>query len=135
MVVASAAVQLFVKDRVLMEYFQEAHGIFCYTNKEKTIKVSIIETPIWPSYANTSFVCYHFYKINLHFMIEFNQCIDRYYVDKLSFDEQGEFVQVEMVEVFKFSTAPTLLYLCKKFIEETFDLQQMKNLKEIVPEM
>jgi hypothetical protein len=133
MLEVSLAVRDFIKSKSSMQEDPNhcPPHIYSWVNKELTFTFSYFASVPARNNTVTSLTTYHFHKINLDFIIEFNALITRYWLDVLTRNEGGEIVMKQMKEVFHVFNPPTLLNICKKYFEQNCFV----DLKEFVPEM
>jgi hypothetical protein len=148
MVFVSEAVKKFVENRIEMEPYQiNFPGRYIYTNRKKTLTLGFIDGGVPTRNGYSSHICYNFHERNIFFIIEFDEWTTRYWVEKQIQRRDGDIIISEsplpssvtiitkMVEVFHVYNPRSLLDICKSYIMNNFSLDQVLELKEIVPEM
>ena len=74
---------------------------------------------------------YYFMNIKLHFFIEFSQNYLKIWLDDVHKD--GRILMIQAKEIHY--RPRTLVEICKKYIMENFEMNEIKKMKEIVPDM
>ena len=132
----SPVIRDFIKQKSLMHswFHEPSNGLYSWVNEERTFTFGYLE----PAGVSSSFIFHHFHKIDLRFVIEFNDEVDRYWLDVHSRNERGEILMSNVKEVYRVLNPPSLLDICKKHFEnlDNFNtLDELEKMMKFCPEM